>query len=224
MDTQDVTATAAVVIQSPAFTQADFEALEALLNEPPVPPSGEISLDDLMAESMETIHASKAVKAARAKLKDTRTTNRERAELNEIIRKWELAREWKPQATVAMFSTQDCENCGYVQGIFVGLFQREAHRHNHTTRWVIPSAVNDSLPIERKENLTAVPMCLACVEDLGYFEPEEDEGDPLAELMGADDQTAQGVAPTTSDFDLSMEEPGDADVEFASDDFNGGEE
>lgn len=149
--------------------------LEDMFNEPAPAPSGLISLDDLLEESMVTVHAARAVKEGRAKLKDTRTTRKEREEIEAAIRRWELEREWKPIATVAMFQTQDCENCGYVQGIFTGLFQKEVHRYNRTTRWVVPAAVNSHLPIERKENLSAVPMCMACVEDLGYFEEDEDE-------------------------------------------------
>jgi hypothetical protein len=131
--------------------------------------AGEFSLDDLLTESLDAINESAAVKAGRKKLRDTRTTSKERAEIEARIKEWELAREWKPAATVAMFHQQLCVHCFSNNRTFDGLFQRQVHRHSKINRWVRQAEVFDSgLDKEHKLHTSSVEVCEGCLEEQGF--------------------------------------------------------
>ena len=80
-----------------------------------------------------------------------------------------------PEATVAMFSLQECLNCGFTQGIFTGLFQREQNYRDRSFRWsaIKPHEVNPNLPLERKEMIEKSIMCMVCADSLGFVLPGE---------------------------------------------------
>lgn len=158
-----------------AHTLATPDTLEELLDAPrPGSPETKVKgdgfdLDALMEESMDQINASAAVKLGRKKLKDTRISNKERIEIEETIRKWELAREWKPAATAAMFQTQYCNHCGSIHSVFAGIFQRQVHRSSKIVRWVLTSAaVDEALPKEVKHSDKTTVMCVSCVQGMGF--------------------------------------------------------
>lgn len=146
--------------------------LEGLLSTPkeekPTGKGDDFSLDDLLTESLETIKESAAVKANRKKLKDTRLSKAERTAIEDKIRQWELAREWTPKASVAMFLQQTCK-CGSIHSTFSGMFQRQTHRVSAIERWVPVTDIADSgLPREHKAHTQHVLLCADCAESEGY--------------------------------------------------------
>lgn len=147
------------------------DLLEGLLQQsvsPAQAKGSDFSLDDLLTESLETIAESAAVKANRKKLKDTRLTKAEREAIEAKIRGWELAREWTPKASVAMFHLQKCY-CGSVHSIFSGMFQRQSHRVSAIERWVPANDIADTgLPKEHKAHMTAVAVCIDCADSQGF--------------------------------------------------------
>lgn len=133
--------------------------------------SDDMSLDALLDESLKQASDSVAVKAGRKRLQDKRLPNRERLEIEAKIKEWELAREWLPAASVHIFNTQTCTNCGNVNATYAGLFQRQIHRSSKIMRWVLDvngSGNNDGLPKEHKDALTEVPVCIECCATQGY--------------------------------------------------------
>lgn len=152
---------------------AHLEAIAVDLSDP-----SEMSLDDLFAESMAEAKAVEEVKKARKAVtytgKDALTAEA-RNSLQMTIRSWEARREWKPAASVVMFSRQQCQSCGQFHTQFVGFFQRQEHRSLGTAdRW-IPSVrpqTWDKLPRESKYQDSHTELCEDCAEKLG-FEVEE---------------------------------------------------
>lgn len=134
----------------------------------PAAAPGDFSLDDLLNESMEAVNASAAVKAGRKRLRDSNVGSKERGQIEETIRLWELEREWRPAATVVMFQTQTC-TCVTAQSIFAGLFQRQAHRTSKIDRWVqVPEGLDPALPKEIKHADSDTAICLNCVTNHGF--------------------------------------------------------
>lgn len=128
-------------------------------------------LDDLLAESIEEATASAAVKSGRKRLQDNRINKREREEIEAKIREWELAREWKPAASVRIFNTQTCTHCYSENSTYAGLFQRQIHRSSKIMRWVLDvngSGSNDGLPKEHKSSTTEVTVCIDCCTQQGF--------------------------------------------------------
>jgi hypothetical protein len=161
---------------TPAFsdTSDEFDDTE-VASHTATNPHSQFSLDDLLFESLAPKREKELVKDTRKRLLDSRVKGQEREEIEAKLRELDLALEWKAAATVAMFHTQECENCGWTQGIFTGMFQRHANKSNGSERWVTVPLVNSSLPIEKKEIQETTPICLNCAGDLGYFSEEEAE-------------------------------------------------
>lgn len=127
-------------------------------------------LESLLAESLDTIHKRAEVKDLRKrKAAGNLRTGKELEEANTKIREWEMAREWKAAANVAMFNVQQC-SCGSTHSVFSGWFQRQAHRSSKINRWIRPDAEPlASLPKERQDlHLPNTTICASCAASQGY--------------------------------------------------------
>ena len=156
-----------------ALTVADpLDELEDYLN---LSKTSDISLDDLMAESMAERRTADSVKAARALLAgSTKLGAGEREAIQASIRSFELKREWIPQAAVVMFARQQCQGCGDFHKTFLGFFQRQTHKHTKVDRWIASTKpTENSLARESKYQDSHCELCEACAELMG-FEVEED--------------------------------------------------
>lgn len=197
---------------------SDDSSLKELLKAPSV------DLDDLLAESLENVSLELQAKAARKKIGDTRLNKKEQEEIQATIRRWELVKDWKPAATVAVFHEQVCLNCGYVHSIFSGLFQREVNKKAHGQRWVKPEVPNMKLPKERKEHSEEVDLCWNCAEEFG-FPPGADMEEPEAEADENEGQVfhteEEAFTVDPNQFDLfpeELENALEAQAELAGDD------
>lgn len=89
-------------------------------------------------------------------------------ELGEIARELELI-QWLPQASVAMFSIQHCDNCGSDHSAFLGHFTRQITSAGAICqRWVRITKPDSSLPKEVIKQATVTHVCIDCVEEFGY--------------------------------------------------------
>lgn len=138
-----------------------------------VPLPDTISLDNLLAESMQEAAAAAEVKAARQVLAKGGLAAAEAEAIAAQVRSWEARREWKPAAAVVMFTRQRCRCCDNYSTQFAGWFQRQVHRDTKADRWIkhIPP-MDDALPRESKYQDSWADLCEACAEHIG-FEIEE---------------------------------------------------
>lgn len=129
---------------------------------------GGVDLDDLLAESMESVQGEKLAKAAKERIKRGGQSAVERAEDAARIAAWEAAHEWLANAAVAMFTDLRCQ-CGASTRQFTGLFTREVHRHLKVSqRWRRVEAIAAHLVQETAIRIENVPMCGACAFDKGW--------------------------------------------------------
>ena len=131
---------------------------------------GLLSLDDLLAESVQEAAKVSATEAARDRLRRGTGNAAERAEDAARIAAWEAQREWDQQANVALFHQFACE-CGAAESrLFQGLFIREVHRTlgHGSQRWRRVSAADAALPNEVAVSEVATPMCAECAGDKGW--------------------------------------------------------
>ena len=136
--------------------------------------SGFDDLESLLQESLSTIKDRAFVKEGRKKLAQGKYNTAEKAAIDAKIKEWEMAREWKPAANVAMFNTQSCR-CGSRHAVFSGWFQRQHHRKSSIDRWVRPEAEPlSSLPNERQDlELAQTTICATCAPAQGFYLPIE---------------------------------------------------
>jgi hypothetical protein len=160
-------------------TEDDFDDQDSFSEDLPFPDSDKDSggvdlLESLLQESLSTIKDRAFVKEGRKKLAQGKYNTAEKAEIDAKIKEWELAREWKPAANVAMFNTQSCR-CGSRHAIFSGWFQRQHHRKSNIDRWVRPEADPiPSLPNERQDlELSPTTICASCAPAQGFYLPTE---------------------------------------------------
>jgi hypothetical protein len=131
--------------------------------------SEEFSLDALLTESMESKQQRENIKASRRRISSGLSNAKEKEELQAAIRAYELKREWRACANVAMFSVQCCLSCTKSQPHFLGYFQRQEHRTSKISRWIRgDQAPIMELPKEVKENAEFVSTCMDCVTSSGW--------------------------------------------------------
>jgi hypothetical protein len=128
-----------------------------------------ISLDNLLAESLQEASTANEVKAARQVLAKGGLAAAERDAIASTVRSWEARREWIPRAAVAMFTRQCCRSCEGFSTQFAGWFQRQQHRESQIDRW-IPHIrpVDGNLPREAKYQDSFAEICENCAEHLGF--------------------------------------------------------
>jgi hypothetical protein len=134
--------------------------------------SSDSILDDLLADSMQQVAGKIKLKVDRKRLLDTRVMGTERQEIEESIKRWELAREWVAVANVAMFNTQYWSHCASIHNTFSGLFQRQLHRTSKVNRWQAVVAQEIGLKYETMHTEAEVAICAECVGEQG-FAPEQ---------------------------------------------------
>jgi hypothetical protein len=132
----------------------------------------EFDLEDLLATSMKVVREGAKVKEARKALAYGGMNAEERAVIEAAVRKYELEREWTAEANVLMFNSQYCSGCGCVHSHLVGKFQRQSHRLNSISRWVVALA-DSNLPNEVKQNLETVDICVNCMDTHGWENQDE---------------------------------------------------
>lgn len=127
------------------------------------------SLEDLLNESMDSIKEAADIKARRQLLAKRGITKAERNENEEIVKSWELKREWTPKAAVALFDIQECSHCGSKHSFYVGLYQRQTHKRSQIDRWILSTdTANAGLPKEIGTNTEHTPMCGQCIGEFGW--------------------------------------------------------
>lgn len=134
---------------------------------------GKVELDDmfdlnkLLNESLSAKSDQQKVKAARRKLASGAAEAEEREALAELVRSWELRREWKPVANTIMFEVQHCTHCGTEHKHLVGFFQQQEHRTSKISRW-LKAAEDVALPKNQKENTSYIAICAECCAAAGW--------------------------------------------------------
>lgn len=134
-------------------------------------PTDGFDLDQLLAESVAAKKAADETKANRKLLssKNAKLTAAQRQAMQDQVRANELRTEWTAQASVAIYSIQQCSHCGTKHGHFSGLFQRQVHRTSKIDRWVQSNPVqNQGLHKESKENISYTEMCACCGPEFGF--------------------------------------------------------
>lgn len=90
------------------------------------------------------------------------------AELREIGEKLEQIL-WLPQASVAMFSIQHCDNCASDHSMFLSHMQRQVTSAGvHCSRFVRVPKPDPTLPKEVIKQYTVTHVCVDCCEEFGY--------------------------------------------------------
>ena len=127
-------------------------------------------LDALLEESMTAAKAKETHKANRKRLQVSNLSKDEKDALESQVKLYELQKEWKAEANVAMFNVQACR-CGSKHAVFSGWFQRQRSRQSKVDRWVRPEAgPSPALANERLDiDLPDTSICQTCAPAQGYF-------------------------------------------------------
>lgn len=148
------------------------------------------SLEDLLAESMAITAQREQMKSIRKAAANGFGTKEERDANNELLRKWEAAREWNRQANVAVFHRCTCTVCRTYSNVFAGFYERQTHRSNDSIeRLVKVGNFSGHYPKEVRYLEDKLPACEDCLRGLGY-PVEEDEVAEIAVEVPADDTPA----------------------------------
>jgi hypothetical protein len=146
---------------------------EVYMPEPSAPADDLANLNSLLAESLAQVEESRQVRATRKALHENRQnlTVEQKQALRLQIALHELKHEWTAEAEVVSFRIQECSCCRSQSSIFEGFFQRQSHRSSKISRWVAQtnapldgSTLQREVKLEREE----VPVCIACIQNLGY--------------------------------------------------------
>lgn len=152
-----------------SLSNGSIASLDELLTESTGKPFLEISLDDLLADSMRQKKDAEAVKLSRSLLSKGGVDPETRQRMEAQIREHEMKVQWDAQAAVAMFHRQWCKECGLVHVQFAGYFQRQKHRHSKIDRWLkIPKELLGNLPKEVKYEDVEVDLCEECAGLAGF--------------------------------------------------------
>lgn len=154
--------------EEPLAASAADDDLESLLQ--PVD-SMFSDLDNLLNDALQLAGGKAKARAFRQRLANGLYTAAEKAEMEAYVRKWDIQREWQPQADTVMFDTEVCTHCGHSHSHFVGYFERQRHRETAIDRWLSstePTARGSKLPKERKVEIRQVPVCIECCSEGGY--------------------------------------------------------
>lgn len=151
-----------------SLSTGSVDPLDALMAES-LPAHESISLDDLLADSMQQKKDAEAVKLARSLLAKGGVPAESRKRMEEQIRSHEMKVQWTAKAAVAMFDRQWCAECGLCHIHFLGFFQRQEHKTSKIARWLkSPKEQMGALPKETKYEDTEVETCEECALLAGY--------------------------------------------------------
>lgn len=79
------------------------------------------------------------------------------------------AEHWKPVATVALFTEQQCDGCGSVHRVFLQYMERQAHvNHRMGERYIRVTLPDPSLIRETLIQPHRTHICADCCEDHGF--------------------------------------------------------
>lgn len=128
------------------------------------------SLEDLLAESMAITAQREQMKSIRKAAANGFGTKEERDANNELLRKWEAAREWNKVANVAGFNRCLCLACDSYSVAFAGYYERQVHRSNASIERLVKvtTAHTDSFKKEVKYFDETSAVCEDCLELQGY--------------------------------------------------------
>lgn len=128
------------------------------------------SLDELLAESMAVQSQREQMKSIRKAAANGFGTKEERDANNELLRKWEAAREWHKVANVAGFNRCLCLACDSYSVAFAGYYERQVHRSNASIERLVKvtAAHTDSFKKEVKYFDETAAVCEDCLELAGY--------------------------------------------------------
>lgn len=158
---------------SPASATRE-DLLDALLSDSLQQASEAFSLDDLLAESLQTVKQDADMKLLRQRTASGNMTKKEAAEANSVLRQWEAAREWKRTHNTITFLRPFCECCGSYYPQFQAFGEWQTHRTSDVRRWVKVSEFKEpDLQREVIYEETTVPMCEDCAAKDGW-EVEDD--------------------------------------------------
>lgn len=77
--------------------------------------------------------------------------------------------QWRPEASVAMFVEQHCDNCASIHSIFTQHMQRQISTSGHPVkRWVRVPRPEPGLPREVIKQLTTTHCCSDCITEFGF--------------------------------------------------------
>lgn len=150
------------------------ELLNSLLENIPPPQAAKaqdiFSLDELLAESMAVQSQREQMKSIRKAAANGFGTKEERDANNELLRKWEAAREWNKVANVAGFNRCLCLACDSYSVAFAGYYERQVHRSNVSIERLVKvtTAHTDSFKKEVKYFDETSAVCEDCLELQGY--------------------------------------------------------
>ena len=161
------------------------------------------SLEDLLTEAVQLKAEAVRLKEGRKLLKGKQSmSSTDLDALLKDLKRIELKREWLPKANTAIFEVQHCQCCDNYNPVFIGVFQRQSHRHiRDTTRWVaVCGSENNGLPQEVKTNEYKVPFCHFCLDLHGYpkeqlgivFDDDTELEQDTDEEQGQDDEDSEG--------------------------------
>lgn len=131
----------------------------------PAFPQVNMSLDDLLAESMGIVDEATAVAEAKRRLtKDSGQLNpREREELQQRIDTWEMVHVWRKVASVAVFHRSLCKCCEQRTENFRHYMQRcEGVKDAKLQRWYRVTEADWHLPKEVIFTESVVDVCSNC--------------------------------------------------------------
>jgi hypothetical protein len=132
-------------------------------------PSDVFSLDDLLSESMVAAAERDRMKLLRKKVAEGKAPAAERNADIELLRQWELKREWNKSANVICFERCKCIGCGQFHSIFMGYFERQIHKTNtKLERLVKVEKFASDLTKEVRYSDHNVPTCEDCAEFAGF--------------------------------------------------------
>lgn len=158
----------------------------------PTPPAApaHLSLEDLLAESMEAAHERTAMKDLRKNLAEGGVEFEERRKSESLLRSWEAKREWTRTHDNITFNRCRCKGCGNFSTQFMGYFETQVHRSNPgIKRWIAVQRPVGDLPKEARYLDHNVPTCENCAEFAGYPVEESDDLSDYQDLL-SDSQAA----------------------------------
>jgi len=127
------------------------------------------SLDDLLSESMAIVSQREQMKQIRKAAANGFGSKEERDTNNDLLRKWEAAREWHKKANVAAFTRCTCLRCKTYNVVFAGFYERQTHRSNATIERLIKvDKHTDTFQKEVRYFDEKLAVCEDCLAFDGY--------------------------------------------------------
>lgn len=152
--------------------------LDALMIESATLEHENMSLEGLLAESLEAQAEAALAKEIRKKQARGNLSKEEQDANNALLRQWEMKREWTAVANVLVFDRQLCSHCGTYHNVLAGFYEKHDHRNILTaSRMVKVKAFEKALAKEVKYNDETVSICHTCADIQGDWELEDDSNE-----------------------------------------------